>query len=198
MVICSRVVGLPARYATGYYPALGKLRDDTLQLTESEAHAWAELYFEGYGWIPFDPTEDAEGSEERGDATYQESFFQKAWVRTSLVTLGLVLVVGGGWFLFKFIRRTPASADPARLAAALAYQQFVRAIEKSTGRPKRPSQTPSEYLDMIRPQLGSHFDHVEGISHRLSYGLFGRTALSSEEVQSLRREIKELRSRLKK
>lgn len=198
MVICSRVVGLPARYATGYYPALGKLRDDTLQLNESEAHAWAELYFQGYGWIPFDPTEDAEGSEERGDATFQESFFQKAWVRTSLVTLGLVLVVGGGWFFFKFIRRTPASADPARLAAALAYQQFARAIEKSTGRPKRPSQTPTEYLEMIRPQLGSHFEHVEAISRRLSYGLFGRKALSSEEVHSLRREIKDLRSRLKK
>lgn len=198
LVICARVAGLPARYATGYYPALLDQEGDQLRLNESEAHAWAEIYFEGYGWIPFDSTEDAEGSTERGDPTYRESFFEKAWVRTTALTIGMVILVGGIWFLAKLIRRPAASLDPGRLEAAVGYRELARTLEKATGRPKRPNQTPSEYLEMVRPQLGTHFEEVEAISRRLAYGLFARTPLGSEEVQSLRRQIRELRSRLRK
>jgi transglutaminase-like putative cysteine protease len=45
---CARSLGIPARYAGGYY-----LRTDTDQ--QVAGHAWAEAYLQGLGWLGFDP-----------------------------------------------------------------------------------------------------------------------------------------------
>lgn len=45
---CARHLGQPARYVSGYVA-----RSDDLPLG-SGAHAWAEVYLDGYGWIGFD------------------------------------------------------------------------------------------------------------------------------------------------
>jgi transglutaminase-like putative cysteine protease len=45
---CARAIGIPARYAGGYY-----LRTDTVE--QEAGHAWAEAYIDAVGWIGFDP-----------------------------------------------------------------------------------------------------------------------------------------------
>lgn len=198
MALGARVLGLPARYTTGFYPANLRREGSSLVLSEAEAHAWAEIYFEGFGWIALDPTEDAENNTERGDPTFMESFFEKLWVRTTGITLGLVLLVVGGWFAVKYLRRPVLSVDPARSEVAGAFREFYKAMEKGTGRPKRPSQTPQEYIEMVQPLLGENGLAAAEISSRLAHGMFARTPMESSEVQSLRREIQELRSRLRR
>ncbi len=56
MAVMLRAVGVPARIASGY--ARGKYDADagTWTVRESDAHTWPEVYFPGYGWIPFEPT----------------------------------------------------------------------------------------------------------------------------------------------
>jgi len=57
LVVLARSQGIPARYATGYSP--GERSPDTEDeyvVREANAHAWAEVYVTGHGWIPFDPT----------------------------------------------------------------------------------------------------------------------------------------------
>jgi len=49
MVAAARVLGLPARYVSGY------LQADFDGREHEAAHAWAELWIEGLGWIGFDP-----------------------------------------------------------------------------------------------------------------------------------------------
>jgi len=58
MVILSRCAGLPARYVEGYMlpPNPTEEGGSTYIVTNMQAHAWAEIYFEGYGWLPFEPT----------------------------------------------------------------------------------------------------------------------------------------------
>jgi hypothetical protein len=56
MVVLARAAGIPARLVIGYAggefdPAQGRYR-----VSEADAHAWAEVYFPGYGWIEFEPT----------------------------------------------------------------------------------------------------------------------------------------------
>lgn len=54
-----RVHGIPARYAEGYYLSIAKTQssaDGTAALTGQDAHAWAEVYFDGIGWLPVDAT----------------------------------------------------------------------------------------------------------------------------------------------
>jgi transglutaminase-like putative cysteine protease len=51
----ARSVGLPSRVAVGYQP--GTLGQDGLyHVTNRNAHAWPEVWIEGSGWIPFEPT----------------------------------------------------------------------------------------------------------------------------------------------
>ena len=55
-----RYFGIPARYVEGYYVSAeraGSVAVGTpLALTEHDAHAWAEYYLEGVGWLPFECT----------------------------------------------------------------------------------------------------------------------------------------------
>ncbi|MGY2129357.1 transglutaminase TgpA family protein [Blastococcus sp. SYSU DS0617] len=55
MAVMVRAAGMPARVALGYTP--GTVQDDGSRLiTSDDAHAWVEVYFDGLGWVPFDPT----------------------------------------------------------------------------------------------------------------------------------------------
>lgn len=51
--------GIPARYVEGYYVSADMARSSASQavtLTAQNAHAWAEVYFDGIGWLPVDVT----------------------------------------------------------------------------------------------------------------------------------------------
>lgn len=54
-----RAKGIPARYVEGYYidaaSKTGK-EDGMISVTQQDAHAWAEVYFDGVGWMPVDVT----------------------------------------------------------------------------------------------------------------------------------------------
>jgi transglutaminase-like putative cysteine protease len=55
MAVLVRELGIPARVVVGY--RAGTLQDDGTYLVQStDAHAWVEVFFEGYGWLPFEPT----------------------------------------------------------------------------------------------------------------------------------------------
>jgi hypothetical protein len=55
--ILARIERIPARVMVGYrLPAGAGLRGRTYTLTTADAYAWAQAYFQGYGWISFDPT----------------------------------------------------------------------------------------------------------------------------------------------
>ncbi|MCB9794916.1 MAG: transglutaminase family protein [Alphaproteobacteria bacterium] len=49
-----RTRGLPARVAGGYLVEETERRGSTLLVLDHQAHAWAELYLEGRGWVPID------------------------------------------------------------------------------------------------------------------------------------------------
>jgi transglutaminase-like putative cysteine protease len=50
-----RQAGVPARVAFGF--TKGNTRDgDAWVLTNRNAHAWTEVYLDGFGWVPFDAT----------------------------------------------------------------------------------------------------------------------------------------------
>jgi protein-glutamine gamma-glutamyltransferase len=56
MTIMLRTLGIPARYATGFAPGeYNPIAGDYI-VRGSDAHAWVEVYFPGYGWLTFDPT----------------------------------------------------------------------------------------------------------------------------------------------
>ena len=60
MTVMLRTLGIPARIAAGYTTGdpLGDL--PSYNITDSHSHGWMEVYFPGYGWIPFEPTPGAD------------------------------------------------------------------------------------------------------------------------------------------
>lgn len=53
--VLMREAGLPARVVLGYTHQAPDAQG-LITVTTADAHAWVEVYFEGIGWIPFDPT----------------------------------------------------------------------------------------------------------------------------------------------
>jgi len=59
MAVMLRTQGVPARVAIGF---TGGVDDDgTRTISTSDAHAWVEVWFEGIGWVSFDPTPLGDG-----------------------------------------------------------------------------------------------------------------------------------------
>lgn len=54
VVYMARGLGIPARVGTGYLTDLSQSKDGHILLLMSDRHAWAEVYVQNYGWIPFD------------------------------------------------------------------------------------------------------------------------------------------------
>jgi hypothetical protein len=54
MALMLRLLGVPARVAVGF--VRGTYHDGVWTITDHDAHAWVEVWFRGYGWLPFDPT----------------------------------------------------------------------------------------------------------------------------------------------
>ncbi|WP_353988128.1 transglutaminase TgpA family protein [Ruicaihuangia caeni] len=60
MAVMARVAGIPARIAVGFLPGTAEydptIGDERYTVLSSELHAWPELYFDGVGWVAFEPT----------------------------------------------------------------------------------------------------------------------------------------------
>ncbi len=56
MTVLMRSLGVPSRMTTGY--TTGNLADGShiYVVTDRHSHGWTEVFFPGYGWIPFEPT----------------------------------------------------------------------------------------------------------------------------------------------
>ena len=54
MAVMARIAGLPARYVEGYLAVPDE--NGECVVTGRSAHAWAEVYFKGFGWVVFDAT----------------------------------------------------------------------------------------------------------------------------------------------
>jgi len=62
MTLMLRYLGIPARVAVGFAGGRFSPKGHAWLVTDRDAHAWVEVWFKGYGWLPFDPTPPAPGS----------------------------------------------------------------------------------------------------------------------------------------
>ena len=56
MALMLRYLGIPARVAAGFTTGLYNADASEFTVADTNAHTWVEVWFEGYGWLPFDPT----------------------------------------------------------------------------------------------------------------------------------------------
>ena len=56
MALMLRYLGVPARVAAGFTSGAYDQGRKRWTVTDHDAHAWVEVWFDGWGWMPFDPT----------------------------------------------------------------------------------------------------------------------------------------------
>lgn len=56
MALMLRYLGIPARIGAGFTSGQYDQETGRWTVTDHDAHTWVEVWFRGYGWLPFDPT----------------------------------------------------------------------------------------------------------------------------------------------
>lgn len=87
-VLMMRMYGVPARYVTGYAVPADAFEKNTYaweaEVKDENAHAWAEIYIDSLGWIPFETTPSYDSGIELSDSeTQTESVTRETEERVS-------------------------------------------------------------------------------------------------------------------
>ncbi len=151
MVLLARASGIPARVAVGYgagAPEAG----GSWSVHAADAHAWAELYFEGYGWLAFNPQVPAAAEDEIGAEGVAVSIGRLRLTRRQLAGLGALAALG--WLLVYVLKhwllaRPRFASDPAG-EIAKTYHEAHRRLARSR-LIRRPSETASAFLKRVGP-----------------------------------------------
>lgn len=192
-----RFAGIPARVVTGFAP--GTASDDNPHryvLHGSDQHAWTEVYFQGYGWIPFDATQDTNGTIVPPH-TPEPVKKQTLWDRilaSGNAALALTLI-GAAGVLYVIVselsrRLRPAAealggrAGSRRRAAdqiTRLYVKAVRRVARHAGLPFTTSTTPGEFQRAARERLGDTVaDALAPLTSAVEAASYGPDAITPE------------------
>jgi transglutaminase-like putative cysteine protease len=58
MNVMLRTLGIPSRQMSGFSQGIFDEKTRQIGVNAVQAHSWVEVFFPGYGWIPFEPTPD--------------------------------------------------------------------------------------------------------------------------------------------
>lgn len=58
MAVMGRALGIPSRVVWGFTPGAVTFQEglEVVEVRDTNAHAWVEMWMEGHGWVPFEPT----------------------------------------------------------------------------------------------------------------------------------------------
>ncbi|GEM_PF-1716139 len=175
MAVLCRLNGIPARVVTGYAPGSFSLIENAYIYRASNAHAWVEVYFDGYGWIMFDPTPTSRSPYGGSDAAQWlggiVDFLQDLFIidpaRTQQMIVGVLgdlwrlivahwplaavgalalLAIGAlVWAMLRLRWRKRSRRLTAENPVVAAYDGVARELAR-LGFPRRPGQTARSYL----------------------------------------------------
>jgi hypothetical protein len=188
MVVMLRTLGVAARYASGYHMGAYDFQLEAWVVNEQNAHAWAEVYFPGIGWVEFEPTpsqrvfifgEAPESLDMEQPALPQQQQQQTplwVWGVGLLVIVVLVIVWPPRWF-----RRKPK--DGRELTWSI-YEKMVRRA-RWAGLAPQEGQTPQEYLRSLADAVSERMVSTNGAVQDIDIigELYQRARYSDQPMQ---------------
>jgi hypothetical protein len=221
MTMLMRLDGYPARYVQGYLP--GHLDPNTLieQITSQQKHAWVEVYFPTYGWIPFDPTGGSVGQPTIltvGSAVSPSPFASEpagpsdsgAAAKTSSATpgvnhggaaagdngagpviIGISATAGAGTLLVILWLRRAR-----RLARPDAAYRSVVSLASRLGYRPKPSQTVLEYTGMLAGVVPRAREPLEVVATAAVEVAYGRRELGIDRLVKVTEAQRRIRGAL--
>ncbi|MGC4047420.1 MAG: transglutaminase domain-containing protein [Armatimonas sp.] len=189
-VLC-RYAGLPARIVTGFNSGTPDSNNPNLyHLRNSNRHAWTEVYFTGYGWIPFDATVDSMTSEAPPPAVPEQKL---TWrdrlldmlprILLALGACGLLYLAGGEirrLMVQNTVKSLPISPQAKRIGTA--YRRALHATRKA-GVERNATMSTAEHLSQVREHLGATVaDALAPLAQLADIAVFSNRPPGEEEV----------------
>jgi transglutaminase-like putative cysteine protease len=150
MAVLLRLEGVPARVVTGFATGAWEPGQGRYRVTESDAHAWVEVYFPKYGWIEFEPTPSRAPFEYRSASSsfaastpppsLEAEKGQTGRTLSSLLRFVLPAAMAGLLVAFLAWRRRRSGPTPDLILHALYWQ-----MRKAVSGDGRTHLTPSEF-----------------------------------------------------
>jgi hypothetical protein len=167
-----RMAGVPARVVAGFATGVphGAGRFDVRDL---DAHDWIEVYFQGYGWVPFNPTPGAAAADVAPTLDLLPSSGGRALARGSfrhwpLAALAALAALAGGapalGVAMTARRRRRERAHTADVLARLGRRAGARV---------EPSSTLAELRDELAVRLGPRTAALAAAAERARYAPAG-------------------------
>jgi transglutaminase-like putative cysteine protease len=152
MVVIARSAGIPARLAIGYAQGTYDYDRERWVATEQDGHTWAEVYFDGIGWVEFEPTAGLPALERPGGEGLPGPAVPplparplRWWQRVpwALGGMGLILILAMA-LVFRLWR---PRQQPGLAARDLARDRYARLLQWGARLkyPPRDGETASEY-----------------------------------------------------
>ena len=218
MTYMLRALGVPARVGTGYLTDLSQSKDGHILLRMSDRHAWAEVYVQKKGWLPFDvqpekveshadsavdmelleelmsklePGEEIlpESTLEGEENVYQTPAIYIPSIAEISIALGVVLILFVGLKLFLvFGWYLTASSDSALRRAYISLASQLLDL----GFPRHVGETRTEYRERLKRQYGLEMSAMINALNEAKYGTKADLGLSLSDVRAMQRSDKQL------
>ena len=209
MAVILRDMGVPTRIAEGFLPGTRDPITGIELLQASSAHAWVEVYFEGFGWVPFNPTGGdvvqlaplpsgrpvgSTGPRSSASAGPRASLIDRregvdgpsgsidGRVRGSagpLIAVGLLLLLCVSVVAFLLWRRGPRGTSPDG-----AYGMVTR-LASRLGFAPRPTQTVYEFAGSLGEILPGSRPELETVARAKVESAYGRAILGDDRLAGL-------------
>jgi transglutaminase-like putative cysteine protease len=220
MVVLLRSVGIPARLVTGYLPGTLDPITGLLEVRNSDAHAWVEVYFAGVGWVEFEPTPGFPDAADLGGPVVGRWVWQDLLARVrgslsalaerspavdrlvsaagaaaqaalwALVAVGGVLVTARTW---RALGPRAARRMPGSEVEDL-YAQMCAALARR-GIVRAPAETVREFCRRAEDRTG--LSEVRVISTLAEAAAYGGAPVTPEDLDAARVALASLRLRLR-
>ena len=207
LAVMARLAGVPARVAVGYQTGELDQERGVYVVKGDDAHAWAEVYFPKYGWVPFDPQAVDVFEQQSLTDLLQSGHWRWAVtdvVRRGVWVLGILLIaflavgalVDPLHLLRRALRPRPQTALQ-RLSSE--YCSFYGRLLRQTGHRSDPALTPQEAMQWVAQTAGERLDGgmLQDLNARF-YDLRYAPEPDAEGIAALRRELRVLRKRLRR
>lgn len=146
MVVLLRLMGVPARLATGFVPGKWNPIARRYEVRESDAHAWTEVFFDGVGWIGFDPTADVPIAGQRPSMTGPLGWVLDHLVALAAAAVVLVLAAGPvGRVVAATVDRVRRRRRPRRAGWAAGAGWELDRLGTRVGMSRSPAETTARY-----------------------------------------------------
>jgi transglutaminase-like putative cysteine protease len=204
MAVMARLAGVPARVATGYQTGVYDPEAGQYVPLQRDAHAWAEIYFAGVGWVPWDISAEELDDDDllaflRAGQWRRELSAFLSWlgnvVMIALVIAALVSAVLGPGVLLRWVRGR-ARTRTARERMGLAFERFRRRASRLARIRLERWRTPAEMqLALIDRGLGHSpqvRERLDEFTRRFYDHRYGRAEPSEEEIARVKAQARAL------